>query len=179
MLRVLGRRAALLDGGIAAWPGDLSTEPESPAPAPFTATPWPEDAIVDADGVARAIARGEAVVLDARAGERYRGEVEPVDARAGHIPGARNLAWAHMLDPDTGRFRTAGDLRAQLAEVGVHADTEVIAYCGSGVTSCIDVIAIELAGYGPARLFVSSWSGWSGDADRRVATGAEPGNPDQ
>ena len=175
MLRVLGRRAALLDGGIAAWPSELSTDPVTPEPATFTPAAWPEDAIVDADGVAAAIADEEAVVLDARAGERYRGEVEPIDPRAGHVPGARSLPWADVIDPTTGRFRTPDDLRARLAEVGITAGTDVIAYCGSGVTSCIDVIAVELAGYEPARLFVSSWSGWSNDPDRRVATGAEPG----
>jgi thiosulfate/3-mercaptopyruvate sulfurtransferase len=174
MLRVLGRRAALFDGGIAAWPGALSTDPVTTDPATFTPAAWPEEATVDADGVAAAVARGDAVVLDARAGERYRGEVEPIDARAGHVPGARNLPWADVIDPATGRFRTPDALRARLAEVGIGADTEVIAYCGSGVTSCIDVITVELAGYEPARLFVSSWSGWSADPDRAVATGAEP-----
>ncbi|RPI10981.1 MAG: sulfurtransferase [Actinobacteria bacterium] len=175
MLRVLGRHASLLDGGIAAWHSELSTDPVTPEPATFTSAAWPEDAIVDADGVAAAVAGENAVVLDARAGERYRGEVEPIDARAGHVPGARSLPWADVIDPATGRFRTPDDLRARLADVGITAGTDVIAYCGSGVTSCIDVIAVELAGYEPARLFVSSWSGWSNDPDRRVATGAEPG----
>jgi len=178
MLRVLGRRAALLDGGIAAWSGPLSTDPGTAEPATFTPAEWPEDAIVDADGVAAAVAGGEAVVLDARAGERYRGEVEPIDARAGHLPGAHSLPWADVIDPVTGRFRSPDDLRARLAEARITADTDVIAYCGSGVTSCIDLIAVELAGYEPAQLFVSSWSGWSADPNRAVATGAEPGDPD-
>ncbi len=178
MLRVLGRRAALLDGGMAAWAGPLSTDAETPASATFTSTEWPADAIVDADDVAAAIAARRTVVLDARAGERYRGEVEPVDPRAGHIPGAQSFAWASAIDPTTGRFRPPADLRARLAEVGISAGTEVIAYCGSGVTSCVDVFAVELAGYRPARLFVSSWSGWGADPDRPVATGAEAGVAD-
>ena len=179
MLRVLGRRAALLDGGMAGSSGRLSTDPAAPASATFTPMDWPADAIVDADGIAAALADRRAVVLDARAGERYRGEVEPVDSRAGHIPGAHNLAWARTIDPATGRFRTPADLQAQLAEVGIGAGTEVIAYCGSGVTSCVDIFAVELAGYAPARLFVSSWSGWSADPDRPAATGAEAGGPDR
>ncbi len=100
MLRVLGRRAALLDGGIAAWSGPLSTDPVTAEPATFTPAAWPEDAIVDADGVAAAVADGEAVVLDARAGERYRGEVEPID-RARRAP-------PRSAQPSVGRCDRSG-----------------------------------------------------------------------
>jgi len=176
MLRVLGEPAALLDGGIAAWPGPLA-EGEAPTPtqATFTECPWPEAAIVTADALAIELARGSTVAIDARAGERYRGEVEPVDPRPGHVPGAQSVPWTSVLDPETGRFRSAAALRDRFAEVGVGDETPVVAYCGSGVTACIDVLAVEVAGLGPARLFASSWSGWCADPGRPVATGAEPG----
>ena len=175
MLRVLGEQAALLDGGLAAWPGPLEHETPAPARAAFTPREWPAGAIIDADALADELGAGAVVALDARAGERYRGETEPIDARAGHVPGARNLPWASVVDPETGRFRSPADLKERLAAVDVEADTSVVAYCGSGVSACVDVLAIEIAGLPPARLFVTSWSGWSADPDRPVATGAEPG----
>jgi thiosulfate/3-mercaptopyruvate sulfurtransferase len=173
MLRVLGEQAALLDGGIAAWKGELEQGPGAGHPASdFTQRPWPDTATVSADELAAA---GTAVVVDARAAERYRGEVEPVDPRAGHVPGAQSVPWATLLDPETGRFRSAAALREHFAEVGVDDGTVVVAYCGSGVTACFDILALEIAGLGPARLFASSWSGWCADTERPAATGAEPG----
>ena len=108
MLRVLGEDAALLDGGLAAWARPLvARAAPAPAHAAFTARPWPDAG----DHRCRRprggdLTRGGRRRLDARAGERYRGEIEPVDTRAGHIPGARNLPWASLFDPDTGRFRS-------------------------------------------------------------------------
>jgi thiosulfate/3-mercaptopyruvate sulfurtransferase len=176
MLRVLGEPAALLDGGIGAWAAPLASG-EEPAPthAAFTERPWPEAAIITADELATDLTLGSTVAIDARAGERYRGEVEPVDPRAGHVPGAESVPWTTVLDPETGRFRSAEALREGFADVGVRDDTPVVAYCGSGVTACIDILAVEIAGLGPARLFAPSWSGWCADADRPVATGAKPG----
>ena len=175
MLRVLGEPAALLDGGLAAWASPLETgEGLTPARATFTRRPWPEAAVVSADDLATDLSLG-AVAIDARAGERYRGEVEPVDPRAGHVPGARSVPWTTLLDPETRRFRSADAMRHLFAAVGVDDDTPVVAYCGSGVTACFDILAVEIAGMGPARLFASSWSGWCADPDRPVATGAEPG----
>jgi thiosulfate/3-mercaptopyruvate sulfurtransferase len=176
MLRVLGEPAALLDGGIRSWPGPLATgaEPE-PEPSHFTRKEWPETAIVTADELASDLTHGSTVAVDARAPERYRGEVEPVDPRAGHVPGAHSVPWSALLDAGTGRFRSPAALRERFAEVGVTDGTSVVAYCGSGVTACLDVIALEIAGLGPARLFASSWSGWCADPDRPAATGAEPG----
>ena len=176
MLRVLGEPAALLDGGLAAWATPL-VGGEAPAPehAAFTERPWPEAAIITADDLATDLTRGSTVAIDARAGERYRGEVEPVDPRAGHVPGAKSVPWTTLLDPETGRFRSREGLRDRFAEAGVQEDTAVVAYCGSGVTACIDIVAMEIAGLGPARLFASSWSGWCADPARPAATGAEPG----
>ncbi len=175
MLRVLGESAALLDGGIAAWPGSLEIEAASPQPAAFTPRPWPPDAIVDADELASALANGDLVAVDARVGERYRGEVEPIDSRAGHVPGAHNLPWSSLIDPETKRLRPPAEVGARLAEIGIRPDSSVAAYCGSGVNACFDALAVEHAGLRRPRVFVSSWSGWSADPTRPVATGAEPG----
>jgi thiosulfate/3-mercaptopyruvate sulfurtransferase len=179
MLHVLGhRRAAVLDGGLAAWPGPLETGAGADvarAPATFTVRPWPADALVDADGVA-ARAPGT-VVLDARAGERYRGEVEPVDPHPGHVPGALSAPWSENLDAATGRFLPAEALRSRFAALGVVDDaTEVVCYCGSGVTACHDLLALEVAGVGgkAARLYEGSWSDWSSQPSRPRATGPSP-----
>lgn len=177
MLRAQGTPAALLDGGLAAWTGALErgTGPATPRPAvPRTARPWPAELLAAVDEVA-APADGT-LVLDARAPERYRGDVEPVDPRAGHIPGARNLPLGRMLDPTTGRLADAAALRARFAEVGVTDETAagVVASCGSGVSACLLLVALEHAGLGRGRLFVPSFSGWSSDPSRTVATGDQP-----
>jgi thiosulfate/3-mercaptopyruvate sulfurtransferase len=170
MLRTLGHEAALLDGGLAAWPGPLEAG-SAPAltPARFTAAPWPPTALSDADGVAMT----DGVLLDARSADRFRGEVEPVDARAGHIPGARNAPWRDLLDPASGCFRSPEELRMRFTALGIHDGVDVTVYCGSGVSACADLLALEHAGYRNARLFPASWSGWSADAARPVSTGAE------
>jgi thiosulfate/3-mercaptopyruvate sulfurtransferase len=176
MLRVTGHQAAVLDGGLAAWTGPLEQgiEAERPA-ASFTPRPWPLDRIVDAADVNRLRRDPSAVVLDARAPERYRGEVEPIDVVAGHIPGARNAPWAKNLDPDTGRFLSPEELRRRYQALGVDGTRSVVAYCGSGVTSCHDVLALEVAGLGDARLYVGSWSGWIAGLSRPMAKGPAPG----
>jgi thiosulfate/3-mercaptopyruvate sulfurtransferase len=114
----------------------------------------------------------DGVLLDARAGERYRGETEPVDARAGHIPGARSAPTAGNLTAD-GSFAAADALRARYAALGVVPGTEVGVYCGSGVTAAHAIAALRIAGI-DAALYPGSWSAWSGDPERPVATGAEP-----
>ncbi|MGE0877707.1 MAG: sulfurtransferase [Acidimicrobiia bacterium] len=169
MLRVTGHDAALLDGGLAAYTGELETGSGVPRPpTTFAVTPWPADRIVSADDIAAGAA---STVIDARAGERYRGEVEPVDPRAGHIPGALNAPWADNLLPDS-RFADPDTLRARYRSLGVTADDPVV-YCGSGITACHDVLALERAGYPNVKLFVGSWSAWSSDPARPVATGDE------
>ena len=173
MLRVLGRRAAMLDGGMKGWPEPTESGP-SPArsPQPFTIRPWPADRFVSADEVA-AIGAAGGVVLDARAGDRFRGETEPVDPRAGHVPGARNAPWGANLDAVTGRFHDPAALRAHYEALGLGPAAAAVCYCGSGVSACADVLAIEHAGLGAPRLFVASWSGWSNDPRRAVATGPD------
>ncbi|MEM8618214.1 MAG: sulfurtransferase [Actinomycetota bacterium] len=161
MLRLVGHPAALLD---AAWPPDrVESGSVATAPGDFSTRPWPGERIVDADRVA-AEAKSGGVVIDARAPDRFRGETEPIDRRAGHIPGAINLPFAdNLLD---GRFRPAETLAARFADVG----TDPIVYCGSGVSACHDLLAMESAGV-RGRLYPGSWSQWSADPSRDVATG--------
>jgi thiosulfate/3-mercaptopyruvate sulfurtransferase len=109
-------------------------------------------------------------VLDARDGARFRGEVEPVDPRPGHIPGARNVPCRDNVDAQ-GRFLPVDALRERFAAAGVTPDSSVISYCGSGVTACHNLIALEYAGFGSARLYPGSWSQYSGDPARPAATG--------
>jgi thiosulfate/3-mercaptopyruvate sulfurtransferase len=172
MLRATGHRAFVLDGGLVSWPGALSTERSERAPATFTSRPWPAELIADAADVAETLRRG-GTVLDARAVERYRGEQEPIDAEAGHIPGARSAPFAEDVDPVSQRFLAPERLRERFEVLG--ADERAIAYCGSGLTSCQLVLAIEAAGLPAARLYVGSWSDWISEGSRPIATGPEPG----
>ena len=101
------------------------------------------------------------LLIDARAGERFRGEVEPIDARAGHIPNAINAPYMDNLTTDpVPVFRSPAELRLRFEEVGVRDGTDVVCYCGSGVTACHDIIALEIAGFSHSRLFPGSWSEW-------------------
>lgn len=166
-------RAAVLDGGIGAWTEaglPLVTEPPSYAPATWTPGPARDDRVGTAE--VAAMLGGPSLLLDARAGERYRGETEPVDPRAGHIPGARSAPWAANLG-DGGRFLEPDALRARYAALGA-ADRPVVAYCGSSLTACHDLLALELAGIGGGRLYEGSWSHWSADPSRPAAVGEQP-----
>jgi thiosulfate/3-mercaptopyruvate sulfurtransferase len=180
LLRSLGQPAALLDGGLRAWSevtgGRLHTGDETPSATTCAVRPWPAESLASAGEVGRMAASGDAVVLDARAPERYRGEVEPIDARAGHVPGARNAPFAANLDPASGRFRSGEDLRRSFEAAGVRFDSvgpEVIVYCGSGVSACHDLLALEAAGLPRerTRLYAGSWSQWAADPSRAAATG--------
>lgn len=175
MLRVTGRAAALLDGGLRAWTGEVEAGDVPRAPASFSPRPWPRDRIVDAAGVAAAIRAGASPVLDARSVERYRGEEEPIDPVAGHIPGARSAPWADTVDPDTGRLRPRAALRQRFEALGVRPDSDPVAYCGSGITATLDLLALEVAGLGGGRLYAGSWSDWVSDPGRPVATGGDVG----
>lgn len=178
LLRWAGHgQVCVLDGGFAAWAAEgrpVSTVASVPAPGGFTVRPggMPVLDAVGAVDVARA-----GVLLDARAPERYRGDLEPVDQRAGHIPGAVNAPFAGHVGED-GRWRSPARLAERFADLGVVAGQAVGAYCGSGVTAASVVLALEVAGVtsavAPARLYVGSWSEWSGDPDRPIATGSEP-----
>ena len=161
MLRLLGHPASLLD---ATWPPEhLESGDATTAPGDFSTRPWPTDRLVDADRVSAEAASGD-VVIDARAAERYRGDTEPIDRRAGHIPGAINLPFEGNLA--AGRFRSADELAARFAEVG---DAPIV-YCGSGVSACHNLLAMESIGV-RARLYPGSWSQWSADPSRDTASG--------
>lgn len=174
MLRNAGFSAVyLLDGGLPAWrraglPLRGGLEPAAPGDVTLTDAGMP---VIDAGKAAEWAAHG--VLLDARAGERYRGEIEPVDPRAGHIPGAVSAPTTGNLDDD-GRFLPAEELRLRFARLGVDATTPTAVYCGSGVTAAHEIAALEIAGISAA-LFPGSFSEWSNDASRPVATGEQPG----
>ncbi|WP_189310188.1 sulfurtransferase [Streptomyces brasiliensis] len=159
----------VLDGGLPAWEGPLSTDVPAPAEGDFEPAPGAVG-LLDANGAA-ALARS-GVLLDARAGERYRGDVEPIDRVGGHIPGAVSAPTNENVGPD-GRFLPAGDLRARFASLGASGEPEVGVYCGSGVSGAHEVLALAVAGI-PAALYVGSWSEWSSDPSRPVAVGPDP-----
>ena len=158
---------AVLDGGLQAWTGELAGGDVRPEPGDVTLTGGGMP-VLTADEAA-ALAQGDGVLLDARAGERFRGEVEPVDPRAGHVPGAVSAPTADNLDAE-GRFRTAAVLSERFAALGVRPGTTVGVYCGSGVTAAHEVAALAEAGI-EAALWPGSWSQWSSDPTRPVATG--------
>ncbi|MDT2007318.1 sulfurtransferase [Rhodococcus opacus] len=163
----------MLDGGLGAWKsaghptrsGD--EQPRFHGDVVLTAGHLPT---LTADEAAELAAAGR--LLDARAAERYSGETEPVDPRAGHIPGARSAPTSENLGPD-GRFAPAEALRERFAAVGAEPGCPVGVYCGSGVTAAHQVAALALAGV-DAALYPGSWSQWSSDPDRPVATGPDP-----
>jgi thiosulfate/3-mercaptopyruvate sulfurtransferase len=172
MLRAIGHEAALLDGGLTAYRGPLE-EGAGSADRPrvaFTARPWPAGKLA---GPADAVDRGN-VVIDARDRSRYRGEEDPIDPRPGHIPGASNVPCRENLAAD-GTFLPADELRRRFEAAGVVEGSPVISYCGSGVTACHNLLALELAGFAPGRLYPGSWSQYSQLPGADIATGSSPG----
>lgn len=161
----------ILDGGLAAWPGELQTGRVSPEPG---------DVTVEHDdlyaGVRKTVTAdqvdGAGVLLDARAPERFRGEVEPVDAVAGHIPGARNAPSTSPLSAD-GALLSGPELVALFGERDLEADSDVAVYCGSGVTAAVVIAGLAVVGV-DAALFPGSWSQWSSESSRPVAFGGAP-----
>lgn len=171
MLRWMGHSAvAVLDGGLAAWTaagGALSQDAAPPAAAPPYPERTPLASTVDADTLLARL--GRLNLIDARAPERFRGDVEPLDAAAGHIPGAANRFFKDNLLPD-GAFKPAGELHAAFSPLlsGASADT-VVHQCGSGVTACHNLLAMEHAGLAGSVLYPGSWSEWSADPERPIA----------
>ena len=165
MLRATGHDAALIDGGLTAYDGPVTTDPTVRPPATFSPRPWPPERLAELEDAVDP----DKVVLDARDGERYRGEVEPVDPRAGHIPGARSFPCRMNLEPD-GRLLPEAVLRQRLAAAGA-ADpgADVVSYCGSGVTACHTLLLLEHLGLPPGRLYPGSWSQYS-HTERPAAT---------
>ena len=166
-------RAAVLDGGIDAWTDaglPLSANATDLPDATWTPGPARDDLV--ATEAVGAMLGGTTLLLDARAGERYRGETEPIDPRAGHIPGAVSAPWSANLGPD-GRFLEPAALRERYAAIGA-TRRPVVAYCGSSLTATHDLLALELAGIAGAALYEGSWSHWSSDPDRPAAVGPNP-----
>jgi thiosulfate/3-mercaptopyruvate sulfurtransferase len=164
MLRSLGhRKAYVLDGGLAAAiEAGVPTSQDVPAVPPLPAYPhrgW-QFPTVKIEEVAERASSPAWKVLDVRSGERYRGESETLDPSAGHIPGAVNLPYASNLDA-RGRFRSSAELRAQYTELLAGVPPEhLIIHCGSGVTACHTLLALEIAELPGSALYVGSWSEW-------------------
>lgn len=162
----------LLDGALSAWTAaGLPLEASEP-PVPTVGSVTLHYGALSALTIDEAAAfPGHGVLLDARAGERYRGEVEPIDPRAGHIPGAVSAPTSQNVDAD-GRFLPPDQLRARFAALGVEPGTPVASYCGSGVTAAHEAVALALAGFEPA-LFAGSWSQWANHPELPVAAGSD------
>lgn len=174
MLRWLGHdAAAVLDGGFAKWIHErrpTHSGIETRAPRQFIAHPRPDMIATAADVASHANAK-DWRLLDARAPERFRGDIEPIDKVAGHIPGAINAPFPENLNAE-GTFLTPGELADRFhASLGDVRPDHAISYCGSGVTACHNVLALEHAGMKGSKLYAGSWSEWSSDPSRPVAQG--------
>lgn len=173
LLRTLGHeKVAVLDGGWARWTAlglPVDTQHRAPAPRRYSAADFDRSRLLDPEQVQARLEGGD-LLLDARAAPRFRGETEPLDRVAGHVPGARNRPYADNLVE--GRFKTAAQLADEFrAVLEGRAPDQAIMMCGSGVTACHHLLAMERAGLRGARLFTGSWSGWIADPQRPIATG--------
>ncbi|MBL0167691.1 MAG: sulfurtransferase [Propionivibrio sp.] len=171
LLRWLGHdRVALLDGGIGQWVREgrvLTSERSKPVPARFEVER--RDWVVSSDEVLASLDRRELCLVDARAPDRFRGENETLDPVGGHIPGARNRFFRDNLDAE-GCFRPAPELRREfLALLAGTEPAQSVMQCGSGVTACHNLLAMEIAGLNGAKLHAGSWSEWCADPARPVA----------
>ena len=180
LARWLGHaEVAVLDGGIAAW--QRAGFPVNSRATQAGASPRPQGNFVANASLVKAVTSAELLanlgknhlqVIDARAGERYRGEIEPMDPVAGHIPGAINRPFALNLRAD-GLFKPAEVLKQEFnALLGSREPGTVVNQCGSGVTACHNILAMEYAGLEGSALYPGSWSEWCADPSRPVATGA-------
>jgi thiosulfate/3-mercaptopyruvate sulfurtransferase len=174
LLRWLGHdHAAVLDGGFAKWTAEgrpIASGEVRPIATQFDAS-MRNGMVVDVNRVAALMTDADWRLVDARAPERYRGDTEPIDKTAGHIPGAVNHFFQWNLD-ERGRFRTPEELRTRLREAARGAPSDrIVCYCGSGVTACHNLLALEHAGMTGAKLYPGSWSEWSADPARPVETG--------
>jgi len=179
MLRWLGHDAvAVLDGGFDKWTREgRPVTAEVPVVKPRELPVRRVGPALAAADVAHAVAERSVTLVDARSPERYRGETEPLDPVAGHIPGARNRPYPRNLNPDQ-TFKPADVLRSEFAELlGATPLERVVHYCGSGVSACHNMLAMEIAGLPGTRLYPGSWSEWSADPAHPVATGNEPPAP--
>lgn len=172
------RQVAVLDGGFAAWQQEglpVSTAPTVPAAKHFDARP-DSTRVISTEELGKMLAAGDLQtgrlgLVDARGADRFAGQNETLDPKAGHVPGARNHPFAGNLD-DRGRFLTAAQLRDRWSgTLGAVTPANLISMCGSGITACHNLLALELAGLPGARLYAGSWSEWIRDPARPIATG--------
>jgi thiosulfate/3-mercaptopyruvate sulfurtransferase len=174
LMRFYGKPAALLNGGFEAWRKsglDLESGEVEAAAAPLPSLTPDRGMMVDTRDLESSLQ--DVVLMDARTSERFRGDVEPLDARAGHIPGAVSYPFGRNLELN-GRFRPADELREDFEDFldGARVD-RVVHSCGSGVSACHNIFAMELAGLSGSRLYPGSWSEWIRDPQRPIATGAK------
>ncbi len=174
LLKLLGHeRVAVLDGGFARWTRlelPETTSMQRPAPTEYSGD-YDASLLVDADALSHLDAIDAPLLIDARAAERFRGDIEPLDRVAGHVPGAVNRPYSLNLQAD-GRFRSAVELASEYrALLKAREPASAVMMCGSGVTACHNLLAMENVGLSGARLYANSWSGWIRDPSRPVATG--------
>lgn len=166
MLRSTGHRAAVLDGGMAAYPGPLDLGEPQRQQSGFSAAPWPPSRLASlADTVS-----GSHRIVDARNRDRYLGWQDPVDPRPGHIPGAVNVPCRGHLDA-SGALLPKAALRGNFERAGILSGEGTVHYCGSGVTACHNLLVLEHLGMGRGRLFVGGWSQYGHALDLPVAVG--------
>jgi thiosulfate/3-mercaptopyruvate sulfurtransferase len=174
MLRWLGHdKVAVLDGGLAGWKrSKRALEETLPVVTPRVFTPQPRNMTVDGGQVLSELQSQKMLIVDARSPERFRGENETLDPVGGHIPGAVNRFYFDNLDDDGCFFKPVAELRAEFdAMLAGRPAESVVQQCGSGVTACHNMLAMELAGLSGSKLYPGSWSEWCADASRPVATG--------
>ncbi|MFC5300472.1 sulfurtransferase [Azospira restricta] len=171
LLRWLGHdRVAFLDGGFALWQAEgRPLTAEAPARPPAVFSGRVQGGTVDADWLLAHLGAPDLCLIDARGPDRFRGENETIDPVGGHIPGARNRFFKDNLEAD-GRFKPAALLRSEyLALLAGNAPDQVVMQCGSGVSACLNLLAMEIAGLHGAKLYPGSWSEWCSDPARPVA----------
>ena len=175
MLRAFGARdVAVLDGGLPAWTDAGFAMSQDLPQRETTSVSGKFDLrrMVDSPTLQALLPSPGLCLIDARAANRYRGDVEPLDPVAGHVPGACNRPFSENLR-DNGHFKPVDQLRREFASLlGTHAATEAVHMCGSGVTACHNLLAMEHAGFSGSRLYAPSWSGWIVDPSRPTATGS-------
>jgi len=167
--------ASVMDGGFMAWTDrgyPTTTEmPEATSSAAYI--PQIDNrSVIHYDELRQEMTKSGILLIDSREAPRYRGEVEPIDAVAGHIPGALNAFWKESLD-EQGLWRSAEEQKTRFAKLGADQAESIIVYCGSGVSACPNVIALQEAGYNNVRLYAGSWSDWISYKENQIATGEE------
>jgi thiosulfate/3-mercaptopyruvate sulfurtransferase len=177
MLRLVGaENVAVLDGGWSAWTASGHAQVSQVAKGTGTEVSvcYDQSQLIGYEALQSALDADAICLIDARGAARYRGEVEPLDPVAGHVPGARNRPFADNLD-SSGRFKSPERLAEEFrAVIGNRLPAAVVHMCGSGVTACHNLLAMEYAGLHGSRLFAPSWSGWCSDPARAIAVSAEP-----